>query len=88
MLSPCLAELHRDALMPHDGSQSTLDLAPERPSFITFRCGVWSEGPNALALHAGLQLAARTETEGKAFVVLLADTAERYVMTALFPKVT
>jgi hypothetical protein len=87
MLSPCLAELHRDALMPHDGSQSTLDLAPGRPS-ITFRCGVWSEGPNALALHAGLQLAARTETEGKAFVVLLADTAERYVTTALFPKVT
>jgi len=50
--------------------------------------GILAGISSGAALHAGLQLASRPETEGKTIVVLLADTAERYVTTALFPKVT
>jgi cysteine synthase A len=36
------------------------------------------------ALHAALAVAARPDAAGKTIVVLLADTGERYVSTALF----
>ncbi len=36
------------------------------------------------ALHAAIQLAARPEYEGKTIVVLLPDTGDRYLSTALF----
>ncbi|MGN0659501.1 MAG: cysteine synthase A [Emergencia sp.] len=36
------------------------------------------------ALHAGLELAKRPENEGKNIVVLLPDTGDRYLSTALF----
>jgi hypothetical protein len=38
-----------------------------------------------LAKHAALELAARDDAAGKMMVVLLADSAERYVTTSLFP---
>jgi cysteine synthase A len=39
------------------------------------------------ALHAALAVASRPEAAGKMIVVLLADTGERYVTTALFSAV-
>lgn len=36
------------------------------------------------AIHAGLEVAARSDSTGKVIVVILADTGERYVTTALF----
>jgi len=42
-------------------------------------------GPSAgAALHAALAVAARKEAAGKTIVVILADTAERYISTSLF----
>ena len=38
------------------------------------------------ALHAALAVASRTDAAGKMFVVLLADTGDRYVSTALFAQ--
>lgn len=38
------------------------------------------------ALHAAIQLAKRTENEGKTIVVLLPDTGDRYLSTALFAE--
>jgi cysteine synthase A len=38
------------------------------------------------ALHAAVSIAARPETAGKIVVVLLADTAERYLTTGLFDQ--
>ena len=38
------------------------------------------------ALHAALDVASRQDAEGRLIVVLLADTADRYVMTALFAR--
>jgi cysteine synthase len=40
-----------------------------------------SSGP---ALHAALAVASRDTSRGKTIVVLLADTAERYITTSLF----
>ena len=39
------------------------------------------------ALKAAAVLAARPENAGKSIVVILPDTGERYLSTALFPKV-
>jgi cysteine synthase A len=36
------------------------------------------------ALYAAISVASRADAAGKTIVVLLADTAERYVTTALF----
>ncbi|MBR6351756.1 MAG: pyridoxal-phosphate dependent enzyme, partial [Firmicutes bacterium] len=36
------------------------------------------------ALHAGIELAKRPENKGKTIVVLLPDTGDRYLSTALF----
>ena len=38
------------------------------------------------ALHAAIQLAKRPETRGKTIVVLLPDTGDRYLSTALFAE--
>ena len=38
------------------------------------------------ALHAAIQLAAQEENEGKTIVVLLPDTGERYLSTAMFAE--
>ncbi|HWA28417.1 MAG TPA: cysteine synthase A [Lacunisphaera sp.] len=45
-------------------------------------CGVSS----GAALVAALRIAARPESEGKTIVILLADTGERYLRTALFER--
>ena len=39
---------------------------------------------SGVALHAALAVASRPETAGKMIVVLLADTGERYITSALF----
>ena len=57
-----------------------------------FRCarrlareeGIVAGVSSGAALHAGLAVAARPEAAGKMIVVLLADTGERYITTALF----
>jgi cysteine synthase A len=47
-----------------------------------FLCGITS----GAALHAATVLAARPENKGKAIVVLLPDTGDRYLSTPLFAK--
>jgi cysteine synthase len=59
-----------------------------------FRCarrlarkeGIVAGISSGAALHAALAVAARREATGKMIVVLLADTGERYVTTALFAQ--
>jgi len=46
--------------------------------------GIMAGVSSGAALHAALTLASRHDAGGKMIVVLLADTAERYVSTALF----
>lgn len=46
--------------------------------------GVIEGVSSGAAVHAALRVAARTEMADKMIVVLLADTGERYVSTALF----
>ena len=46
--------------------------------------GVLAGASSGAALHAALAVAARDESAGKLIVVLLADSAERYVTTSLF----
>lgn len=46
--------------------------------------GILAGVSSGAALHAALALAAREDARGKLIVVLLADTGERYVTTALF----
>jgi cysteine synthase len=46
--------------------------------------GILAGISSGAALHAALTLAARDDASGKLIVVLLADTGERYVTTALF----
>lgn len=58
-------------------------------AFQTGRLIAKSEGvlvgiSSGAALHAALQLAKRPENEGKNIVVLLPDTGDRYLSTALF----
>ena len=38
------------------------------------------------AVHAGIELAKRPENKGKTIVVLLPDTGDRYLSTALFSE--
>jgi cysteine synthase len=46
--------------------------------------GILAGASSGAALSAALQVAARTESEAKTIVVLLADSAERYITTPLF----
>jgi len=46
--------------------------------------GILAGASAGAALHAALAVAARKEATGKTIVVILADTAERYISTALF----
>lgn len=46
--------------------------------------GIVAGVSSGAALHAALTLASRDSAEGKMLVVLLADTGERYITTALF----
>ena len=48
--------------------------------------GILAGVSSGAATHAALAIAARPESQGKMIVVLLADTAERYVSTALFER--
>ena len=46
--------------------------------------GVMAGISSGAALHAAISVASRADAAGKTIVVLLADTAERYITTALF----
>jgi cysteine synthase A len=46
--------------------------------------GILAGASAGAALHAALAVASRQEAAGKTIVVILADTAERYISTALF----
>jgi cysteine synthase A len=46
--------------------------------------GILAGASSGAALHAALAIAAREESASKLIVVLLADTAERYITTSLF----
>ncbi len=46
--------------------------------------GILAGVSSGAAVHAALAVAARPESDGKTIVVLLPDTAERYITTALF----
>jgi cysteine synthase A len=46
--------------------------------------GIVAGVSSGAALHAALEIAARPESKGKTIVVLLPDTGERYITTALF----
>jgi len=46
--------------------------------------GILAGASSGAALSAALQVASRSEAEGKIIVALLADTAERYITTPLF----
>jgi len=48
--------------------------------------GVLAGISSGAALHAALAVASRKESAGRLIVVLLPDTGERYVTTALFAK--
>ena len=48
--------------------------------------GILAGASAGAALHAALAVAARKEAAGKTIVVILADTAERYISTALFNR--
>ena len=49
--------------------------------------GILAGASSGAALAVALEIAARPESEGKVIVVLLADTAERYITTSLFAKI-
>ncbi len=48
--------------------------------------GILAGVSSGAAIHAALIVASRPEAEGTTIVVLLADTAERYISSALFLK--
>lgn len=48
--------------------------------------GVLAGASSGAALSAALQVAARSDADGKTIVVLLADTGERYITTSLFDQ--
>ena len=45
-----------------------------------------SAGSICAALHAAIEVASRPENEGKTVVVLLPDTGDRYLSTAMFSE--
>lgn len=51
---------------------------------LTKREGILTGISSGAALHAGLELASRSENEGKTIVVLLPDSGDRYYSTPLF----
>jgi cysteine synthase A len=48
--------------------------------------GIVAGVSSGAALHAAMEIAARPTSAGKMIVVLLADTGERYISTALFER--
>jgi len=48
--------------------------------------GILAGVSSGAAFHAALAVASRPESQGASIVVLLADTAERYISSALFVK--
>ncbi len=58
----------------------------EAARLIGKRCGVLVGISSGAALHAAIELAKRAENEGKTIVVLLPDTADRYLSTPLFAQ--
>jgi cysteine synthase len=62
------------------GNESALALARDVARLDGIACGISS----GAALAAGLEVAARRGMEGKTIVVVLPDTAERYLSTPLF----
>jgi cysteine synthase len=48
--------------------------------------GIMGGASSGAALHAALSLAARDDSAGKLFVVILADSAERYITTSLLSQ--
>ncbi len=48
--------------------------------------GIVAGVSSGAALHAALAVASRKDASGKMIVVLLADTGERYITTALFAQ--
>ena len=53
---------------------------------LTRREGILTGISSGAALHAGLELAKRSENEGKTIVVLLPDSGDRYYSTPLFTE--
>ena len=62
------------------GNETALSVAREVARVEGVACGISS----GAALAAGLELGARRDMEGKTIVVVLPDTAERYLSTGLF----
>lgn len=60
--------------------------AYEAARLLARREGILAGISSGAALHAGLALANRPEFEGKRIVVLLPDTGDRYLSTALFKE--
>jgi cysteine synthase A len=58
----------------------------DRARLLARKEGILGGVSSGAALHAAMQLAARSEFSGKVIVVLLADTGERYLSTALFEQ--
>ena len=48
--------------------------------------GILAGASSGAALHAAFAIAAREESRGRCIAVLLADTGERYITTALFAR--
>ncbi len=62
----------------------TTDEAYDAARLLAVKEGVLAGISSGAALHAAMTLAAKEENDGKTVVVLLPDTGERYLSTALF----